>query len=252
MVMSGLDVFSLAVNVVTIVETVIKMLAALQKAQERQHDLPKLLEAHRRELQNTRQIVDIVLKEEALHIETIVSDLTDIDGYGTMLKACLLKLAKERTAIQQYTHQLLRGSRNIAKLRGIMSDLNLAKGSLILKIQVAHVGLTRAYGNAVLVNCEIVERVDALLQQTLGEGKGLKIADLLGNGVPQADGKIRLNYTDLHMAGLWDDDAATLADNDECASISSTSCTSRVVEDNETSESAMMINAPIDEPEQSA
>lgn len=166
-------------------ETVIKLLAALQKAQERQNDLPKLLAAHGRELQNTKQIVDIVLSEEALHIDTIVSDLTDIDGYGTKLKECLEKLAKERTAFQQYTHQLLKGSKGISELSSIMTGLNLAKGSLVLKVQVAHVGLTRAYGNAVLVNCEIVERVNALLQQILGEGKGLKIADLLRNGIPQ-------------------------------------------------------------------
>ncbi|ROW03729.1 hypothetical protein VMCG_05338 [Cytospora schulzeri] len=246
---SGLDVVSLAVNVVTIVETVIKLLAALQRAQERQNDLPKLLAVHSKELQNTKQIVNIVLSEEALHIDTIVSDLTDIDGYGTKLKDCLVKLAKERTAFQQYTHQLLKGSKNIAKLSGIMSGLNLAKGSLILKIQVAHVGLTRAYGNAVLVNCEIVERVNTLLQQILGEGEGLRIADLLRNGIPQADGKIRLNYNDLHMAGLWDDDEATIADDDEFQDRVTSLGTSRVVVDNESSDSALMVNAPIDDPE---
>lgn len=61
----------------TIVETVIKLLGALQEASERQNDLPRLLDTHRKELQNTKQIVNIVLKEETLHIDTIVSDLTD-------------------------------------------------------------------------------------------------------------------------------------------------------------------------------
>ncbi|KUI67681.1 hypothetical protein VM1G_03592 [Cytospora mali] len=246
---SGLDVFSLAVNVVTIVETVIRLLAALQKAQERQNDLPRLLDAHSRELQNTKQIVNIVMDEEALHIDTIVSDLTEIDGYGTKLKDCLLKLQKERTPLKQYTHQLLKGSKNMSKLSGIMDGLNIAKGNLILKIQVAHVGMTRAYGNAVLVNCEIVERVNALLQQILGEGKGLKIADLIGYGIPQADGKIRLNFTDLHMVGLWDDDATTIADSDEFPESLPPGRTSRLVQGNVTRDSAMMINAPIDEPE---
>lgn len=46
-----------------------------------------------------------------------------------------------------------------------------------MKIQVEHVGLTRAYGNAVLVNCKTVERVNTHLQHILGEGKGLKIAE---------------------------------------------------------------------------
>lgn len=74
---------------------------------------------------------------------------------------------------------------------------------------------------------------------------GIRIADL---GV-SADGKIRLNFTDLHMAGLWDDDEATLADDDEFSKGPMPGRTSRIVEDNETSESAMMINAPIDDPE---
>ncbi|KUI55297.1 hypothetical protein VP1G_02713 [Cytospora mali] len=249
MVMSGLDIFSLAVNVLTIVETVIKLLAALQKAQERQNDLAGLLDAHSRELQNTKQIVNIVMNEEALHIDTIVSDLTEIDDYGTKLKNCLVKLQKERTPLQQYTHQLLKGSKNMAKLSGIMNGLNLAKGNLILKIQVAHVGMTRAYGNAVLVNCEIVERVNALLQQILGEGKGLKIADFVRNGIPQADGTIRLNFTDLHTVGLWDDDATTIAGDDEFPKSLSSGRTSRLVQGNVTRDSAMMINAPIDERE---
>lgn len=51
------------------------------------------------------------------------------------------------------------------------------------------------------------------------------------------------------MAGLWDDDEATVADDDEFPDRSSSGLTSRVVEDNETCDSAMMLNAPIDEAE---
>lgn len=71
---------------------------------------------------------------------------------------------------------------------------------------------------------------------------------MLTSAVP-ADGKIRLNYTDLHIAGLWDDDEATLADDDEFSDCESFGVTSRVVEDNETCDSAMMLNAPIDDVE---
>lgn len=176
---TGLDVISLAVNVMTIVDTVIKLLADLQKAYERQAELPNILEAHRKELRNTRAIVDIVMKENALQIHAIVSDLKDIDDYGNRLRECLDNLSKDRSLIQQYTHQLFKGSKKMAQLSDIMQGLSLSRGNLVLKIQVAHVGLTRAYGNALLVNQKIVEHVNELLQKVLGHGNDLKITEVL-------------------------------------------------------------------------
>lgn len=157
------DVMSLAVNVVTIVETVIKLLAALQRAQERQQDLPRVLEIHQKELQNTRDIVELVLSEDALQIAAIISDLNNLDDFGKRLKQELIKMSKERNAFQQYTYQLVRGSKDTTRLSNIMKGLNLSRSSLVLKIQVVHVGLTKAYGNA-------VESMSSLLQQTPGEG----------------------------------------------------------------------------------
>lgn len=169
---------SLAVNVITIVETVIKLLEALQQAHERQQNLPKVLQHHQGVLQNTREIVEIILSEDALHIATIRSDLNNIDDLGNSLKQELIKMSRERNVVQQYTHQLLKGSKDTTRLSDIMKGLNLSKDSLVLKIQVVHVGLTKAYGNA-------IEAMGSLLKQTPGVGC-LRLAEFPENGTAQS------------------------------------------------------------------
>lgn len=171
---AGIEVFGLAVNVMTIVETVIKLLVALQRAQERQQDLPKVLQKYRRELQNTREIVEVILSEDALHIATIMSDLNNIDDCGNSLKHELVKMSKERNPFQQYTYQLLKGSKDATRLSDIMDGLNLSKDSLVLKIQVVHVGLTKAYRNA-------MDSMSSLVGQTPVVGP-LRLAEFPKNG----------------------------------------------------------------------
>ncbi|KAI3396769.1 hypothetical protein diail_11669 [Diaporthe ilicicola] len=211
---AGVEVFSLAVNVVAIVETVIKLLAALQRAQERQQDLPKVLKTYSRELQNTRDIVEIVLSEDALHISTIMKDLNNIDDCGNNLKQYLIEMSKERNAFQQYTHQLLKGSKDTTRLSDVMKGLNLSRNSLVLKIQVVHVGLTKAYGNA-------IEGITG------------------GNWVC-------IEFTNLKRGGLCDDTNTTLAGDEGVTEKNiPRGGVTRVVVQNKTRGLATMINAPV-------
>ncbi|KAL1870891.1 hypothetical protein Daus18300_004980 [Diaporthe australafricana] len=205
---------SLAVNVVTIVDTVIKLLAALQRAQERQKDLPKVLQKHQKELQNTRDIVEIVLSENTLHIATIMSDLVDLDDFGNSLKQELINMSKERNAFQQYAYQVLKGSKDTSKLSDIMKGLTLSRSSLVLKIQVVHVGLTKAYGDA-------VESING------------------GN-------LVCIEFANLKPVRLCEETDATLSGDEERSGKNvPLSGITRVVVDNKTKRRATMINGPV-------
>jgi hypothetical protein len=66
-----------------------------------------------------------------------------------------------------------------------MDEFIRAKSNLSMHAQVANVGLIRTVEDIVVVNTAIVDRINLLLQQVIGEGRGLKNADLLKNRSPR-------------------------------------------------------------------
>jgi hypothetical protein len=66
-----------------------------------------------------------------------------------------------------------------------MDELTRAKCNLSLRIQVANVGPTGTVEDIVVANAAVVDRINLLLQQVFGEGRGLKIAELLKNRSPR-------------------------------------------------------------------
>jgi hypothetical protein len=55
-----------------------------------------------------------------------------------------------------------------------MDELTRAKSNLSMHAQVANVGLTHTVEDIVVANAAIVDRINLLLQQVFGEGRGLK------------------------------------------------------------------------------
>lgn len=151
----------------------------LYTARERHQDLPRVMKAHCEELYNIKQILLVVQQEKVLRLGSIIEDLKQLYLHGNELQRSLQKLGKERGQIQGIAHQLLNGQRSLDELNDIMGKVGRAKSNISLKIQVVHVGLTQSLGDIVLVNCEVVEALDRKLQELLGEGNGLKIAELL-------------------------------------------------------------------------
>lgn len=182
----GIDVFSAVATVISTLDVVIRVMKDLYDARERQQNLSKVLHSHEQEIDNIMQILKVVEREPVLQVATMMEDLEQLRLHGQSLCSCLQEYGKDRGQIKQYANQLFNGKRNIDELAAIMASMSHAKANLNIKIQVVHVGLTRSVGDVVVVNCELVESLDRKLQELFGEGKGLKLAELLRHKQPNS------------------------------------------------------------------
>lgn len=176
---AGLDVVSAISAVLSIVDAAIRTMKELYEARERQLNLSKVLATHYEELRNICQILGIVRQENALQIQALLEDLRQLEYHGRDLYTALQELGRERGQMKQFANQFLNGRKSLNDLAAIMANMSRAKDNISIKIQVVHVGLTNSIGDVVLVNCELVAKLDQKLQMALGPGKGLKLAELV-------------------------------------------------------------------------
>jgi hypothetical protein len=157
-------------------ESAISLVRQAREAHQRQKELSTLLDRHQHELEITRNIIQMVKDEEALHTAGVASELVELDKVAGRLVAALGNLRSNRGRVAQFFHQLVLGEKDEGDLTRLMAELERAKSNLGLRICVAQVGLTRGLDETLVVNTNMVERIDAAVQSVLGEGKGLEIA----------------------------------------------------------------------------
>lgn len=110
----------------------------------------------------------------------MASESVTLEAIAGKLVSCLQSLDPAgKSSARQLLHQLAHGSKDEKTLADIMNDLGRAKSNLSLHLQVANVGLTRSVENTIVADAEVIRRIDRLLQQVFGEGRGLQIAELL-------------------------------------------------------------------------
>jgi hypothetical protein len=129
---------------------------------------------------STKAVIQIIQDEKALRTAAVASELAALTTLAEKL-VTLLKILDpgEKGAVHRLFHQFVHGSKDEKALSDIMNDLGRAKLDLGLRLQVANVGLTRTVEDNILADKEVIQRIDSLLQQTFGDGRGLKIAKLL-------------------------------------------------------------------------
>ncbi|KAF2184493.1 hypothetical protein K469DRAFT_634037 [Zopfia rhizophila CBS 207.26] len=244
--MSGLEVLSAVSAASSLLEAAIGIIRRIRKALEQQKDLTKVLSSYHDELMNIKNVIQIVKDEEALQTAAVASQLVRIEDFAARLVDSLQFVDPgTKSSMRQLAHQLVQGSKDEKALASIMDELGRAKSSLSLRIQVANVGLTRIVGNTLVANAEVVNRVDLVLQQVFGEGRGLKLAELLKNRPARDDGMVPLSDGDIVC--LSDGVASLDGDADVAPKPAMNDPTSRIVIHNSTEEQALQINGPIGE-----
>jgi flagellar hook-basal body complex protein FliE len=169
-----------------LLEAAISVIKRVRKAYERQRELASVLDSYNDELVTIKGVLQIVRDEESLRTAAVASQLDGIESLARKLNMCLQALDPgAKGFVRQFTHQLAHGSKEEKALADIMDALGHAKSDLSLHVQVANVGLIRTVGDKLVANAEVIGRVDLVLQQVFGEGRGLKIAALLKNKHPQ-------------------------------------------------------------------
>lgn len=157
----------------------------LRTASERQKDLVKVLDRYSFELTSLKSMIKTVEAERELRTAAIAVELKKLRAVEDTLVDYLDDIDPgDKGSAHQFAHQLFHGSKEEKRLGKIMDDLSRAKIDLLVRMQVASVGVTRIVGDAVFANAEIIKRIDGCLVKLFGQGNGLKIAKLLKDGSP--------------------------------------------------------------------
>lgn len=93
---------------------------------------------------------------------------------------------KSKGKVNQLARQLTQGSSDEKKLAVIMDELGHVKSMLLLRIQVANVGVMRNMEKQLVANAEVIERIDQFLKEEVGDCEGLRIARLLKGRRPSS------------------------------------------------------------------
>lgn len=197
------EVLGVASSVAQLLEGAIRLLKRLRKAYDRHYNLIEVLDKHTLEIENINAILHAIISEDALQTAVVASELAKLHTIGSKLVECLKELAPgNKGVVRQLTHQLIHGTKEEQTLADIMADLDRAKASLSLRVQLANVGLTRMLNDTVLANVGVINRIDRLLAEVFSESHGLKIAHLLENMTPQMDDKlVHLNKAEIAFLG---------------------------------------------------
>jgi len=165
--------------VVGLLETAARAVKRLRKAHERQRNLVETLDKHCLAIGNVNDIVRTVADQRELQTSPVLGELKRLHALAEKLVKCLQELGPgQKGKARQLAHQLVRGSRDEETLADIMKDLDRAKASLTLHLQLASAGLTRSVHDTVLTSAGTIDRVDELLTKLFRESYGLKIDGL--------------------------------------------------------------------------
>jgi hypothetical protein len=174
------DILGVAAAVAQLLEGSIRLLSRIRKAYERHQNLIELLDSHVLAIDSITSIIGTIVDEDALQTAAVASELIKLRVIGTKLMKCIRELDPgDKGKVRQLAHQLVHGTKEEETLADIMSDLDRAKSDLSLRVQLANVGLTRMVHDTVLANAKIIDRIDGLLTDVLGEDHGLRLAGLL-------------------------------------------------------------------------
>jgi hypothetical protein len=185
--MDGVGTLGAVAAAAQLLEAAIRILRRLRKTYERQKTLAETLGRHEYQLQNIKAIIGIIEDEKMLQTATVHSEVLRMKGVEDKLVRLLRELDNgSRGAVSQFTHLLVYGSTEEKSLTKIMDELCHVKSDLLLRIQVASVGVMRTVENKLVANAEAIERIDRFLKDELGERVGLKIAGLVKGRRPSS------------------------------------------------------------------
>ncbi|KAF2686953.1 hypothetical protein K458DRAFT_441624 [Lentithecium fluviatile CBS 122367] len=233
-----------------LLEQAFRVLGRLRRAHQRQKALVDLLHRHETELKSVKTIIGIIDDEEDLQTASVVTEMCRLKDVQRRLVDLLEELdPKPSGKVKQFARQFAQGSADEKKLCGIMGELGHVKGDLLLRIQVANVGVMRTMGKQLVANAGVIQRIDQFLREEVGNCEGLRIARLLKGRRPSNDGTVPLTPADLKKLAEEDDgeDSAdeTLVDDSESPPLADPVKTERIILRNLARDQAFQINAAL-------
>jgi hypothetical protein len=177
-----------------LLDQAIRVFGRIRRARQRQKALLDVFAQHESELSSVKAMIGIIQDEESLRTASVCSEVVRLKGVQDKLVKLLEQLdPRSQTSVQQFSHQLMKGSADESKINAIMNELGQVKSMLLLRIQVANVGVMRDVQQGLVANTEVIARVDSFLKEEVSGCEGLRIARLLQGRHPSSK-YARLGY----------------------------------------------------------
>ncbi|RSM17166.1 hypothetical protein CDV31_004059 [Fusarium ambrosium] len=156
-----------------------------------------------KDLCGTIEIIELVENLDALRTKGILKALENMLKHAEELDVHV-KRVKEKygtgSPFRRVLNQFMSGPEELEYTDKMVAELTTLKATLILQIQVAHVDLFVKRGQGQegdagfthVLDSVVLHQVNQAVEQRLGKGKGLKIAEVLQDKKPDENGMIRL------------------------------------------------------------
>lgn len=199
------------------------------------------------DLRSTTDTIELVQALEPLRTKGVLMALANMLKHAQKLDKHINGVKEKSStgsSLRRMAYQFMNGPEELEATNKMVAELTTLKATLILQIQVAHVGLSvdgsqggqSGPNGTHVLDSFVLHQVNQIVEQRLGKGKGLKIAEVLQGKEPDEDGMIRLTkeeYKCLVLQPLGEYEA------------SNERCTIRIA-NNKADDDAFQVNGPVD------
>ena len=139
----------------------------VNQARQNVQDAPKLLDEYRNQFATVVDTARLVEAEKDLQTAEIGEQLIRVKAISQELNDFLesMRSSEKKSKVKKYLHAIGTGEQNAQELRRILDRWTGARADLSLRIQLAHVGLSRSRHNEVVAVVPTVQRIDQSLQE---------------------------------------------------------------------------------------
>jgi len=144
-------------------------------------------------LRSVKIIIGIIDDEEDLQTASVAAELVRLKDVQSKLVKLLEELdpkpkgSKAPGRVNSFARQFVQGGADEKKLRVVMDELSHVKSMLLLRVQVANVGVMRTMEKQLVANADVIQRIDQFLREQVGDSEGLRIARLLKGRRPSGE-----------------------------------------------------------------
>ncbi|RKK08866.1 hypothetical protein BFJ66_g9122 [Fusarium oxysporum f. sp. cepae] len=156
------------------------------------------------DLSSIAQVIELVQTIEEIRTKGVLKALANMLKHAEKLHDHVQQVKKKSntgSTFRRAAHHFMTGPEDLEHANRVVKELASLKTTLILHIQVAHVGLVvqndqdkRANPDCThMLDSSVLHEVNQVVEQRLGKGQGLKIAEVLRGKSADDDGMIRLS-----------------------------------------------------------
>jgi hypothetical protein len=193
----------------------LKLIRRVSTAIEIHKNVSKDLEFICNDLSSITQVIELVEAIEQIRTKGVLKSLVNMLKCAKRLDdhvQQVMKKSRTGSSFRRVTQHFITGPEELEHINKMVTELTTLKATLILQIQVAHVGLVVPNDQDRRKNPQCTHMLDSLIlhhvnqrvELRLGKGQGLKIAEVLRGKSPDDHGMIHLSQEEYECLIIHD------------------------------------------------